>query len=80
MMVLETAYENGPWLAGGFPTVRGLDPDVEYYCGRGRPFGGIHSGIVNILYVDGSVREQTDKTPGKVFRAEAMIHLPEERD
>ena len=34
-LVLETTAENGPWLAGGVPTVRGLAPGVKHYSGPG---------------------------------------------
>jgi prepilin-type processing-associated H-X9-DG protein len=73
MMVLETADENGPWLAGGFPTVRDLAPDVDDYIGPGRPFGGMHAGIMNVLWVDGSVRAVADDTPGDLLRRQATI-------
>src|SRR5262249_34049621 len=56
MMVAETAHDNGPWLAGGPPTVRGLDPDDQPYIGTGRPWGGCHSGGLYVLLLDGSVR------------------------
>jgi prepilin-type processing-associated H-X9-DG protein len=74
MMVVETAQEIGPWLAGDFPTVRGLEPDVEHYVGPGRPFGGLHRGIMNVLWVDGSVQPRSDKVPGDLLRRQAMIH------
>ncbi len=73
MMVLETGRDNGPWLAGGFPTARGLDPLVEHYAGPGRPFGGLHRGLVNILWVDGSVRPLSEETPGALFRQQVTI-------
>jgi prepilin-type processing-associated H-X9-DG protein len=73
MMVLETTRDNGPWLAGGYPTVRGLAPDEEQYIGPGRPFGGMHSGVVNVLWVDGSVKPMKDDTPGELFRALATL-------
>jgi prepilin-type processing-associated H-X9-DG protein len=78
MMVLETAARNGPWLAGGFPTVRGLGPDEEHYSGPGRPFGGLHARGVNVLFVDGSVRLRPDDTPGSAFRALATLRRWEE--
>src|SRR5207302_8879555 len=33
MMVIETTRKNGPWTAGGYPTVRGLDPAGGPYLG-----------------------------------------------
>jgi hypothetical protein len=74
MMVLETAHENCLWLAGGFPTVRGLEPDETRYLGPGRPFGGVQSGVVTVLYVDGSARFVPDTIEPEVFRAQARIH------
>jgi prepilin-type processing-associated H-X9-DG protein len=73
MLVVETASENGPWLAGDFPTVRGLDPKVEHYLGPGRPFGGLHRGITNVLWVDGSVRPVNDNVPADLLRQQATI-------
>jgi prepilin-type processing-associated H-X9-DG protein len=76
-MVLETAEDNGPWLAGGQPTVRGLPPDAERYSGPGQPFGGLHHRVVNVLWVDGSVRPLSDDTPAEVFRSYATLRRPE---
>src|SRR5262249_2837723 len=36
MIVIETPQDNGPWLAGGEPTVRGLPVGLDHYCGPGR--------------------------------------------
>lgn len=73
MMVLETARENGCWLAGGEATVRGLDPDEERYVGPGRPFGGLHHGVMQVLWVDGSVRPLSEQTPGELMRIQATL-------
>ncbi len=54
LLLAETAQENGPWTAGGLPTVRGLDPSLPS-IGRGAQFG-CHPGGANMLFVDGSVR------------------------
>jgi hypothetical protein len=80
MMVLETTADNGPWLAGGHPTVRGLAPDEEHYIGPGRQFGGMHRGIVNVLWVDGGVRALGENMPGDVFRAQATLRGPAEEE
>lgn len=74
VMVLETRSRTGPWLAGGFPTVRDLEPGIERYAGVGRPFGGLHPGVVNTLYVDGSARPLRDDTPGELLRLLVTIH------
>src|SRR5262249_53023283 len=49
LAVIETASEIGPWAAGGFPTVRGLDPARRPHSGPGRPFGGPHRGRLYVL-------------------------------
>jgi prepilin-type processing-associated H-X9-DG protein len=74
MMVVETTQDNGPWLAGGPPTVRGLDPSVESYIGYGGPFGGLHRDGLNVLWADGSVRLVTEGIAPPEFRAMARIN------
>jgi prepilin-type processing-associated H-X9-DG protein len=74
MMVAETTQHNGPWLAGGSPSVRGLDPDIERYIGLGRPFGGLHLDGLNVLWVDGSVRPVGERVAPAEFRASARIN------
>jgi prepilin-type processing-associated H-X9-DG protein len=58
LMVVETNRDNGPWTAGGRPTVRGLDPAQPPYLGRCGQFGSGHDrgGKTNALFADGSVR------------------------
>jgi hypothetical protein len=73
MMATETAWQNGPWAQGGFATVRGLDPADQPYTGVGRPFGGLHPGIVNILYADGGVRPFRDDAPSEQFAQMATL-------
>jgi hypothetical protein len=55
LAVVETASAIGPWAAGGFPTVRGLDPGQRPYAGPGRPFGGLHRGGFHVLFADATV-------------------------
>lgn len=74
MTVVETTQDNGPWLAGGPPTVRGLDPSVESYIGYGRPFGGLHRDGLNVLWADGSVRIVSNGVASPEFRAMARIN------
>jgi prepilin-type processing-associated H-X9-DG protein len=73
MMATETEQDNGPWAGGGPSTVRGLDPDGTIYGGPGRPFGGLHAGVFNVLWVDGSVRPVPDTIAPTVFRAQATL-------
>jgi prepilin-type processing-associated H-X9-DG protein len=74
MIAVETTRDNGPWLAGGTPTVRGLDPNCEHYLGLGQPLGGLHRDGVNILWADGSVRFLNDRIEPDDFRALARIN------
>ena len=56
LLVVETAKTNGPWTAGGRPTIRGLDPNQGAYLGPHGQFGCGHRGeITNVVFVDGSV-------------------------
>jgi hypothetical protein len=69
---LETAWENGPWLAGDHPTVRGL-PLGEKLLGPGHAFGGMHRGITHILMMDGSVRIFHNDTAAAVLQQQACF-------
>jgi prepilin-type processing-associated H-X9-DG protein len=73
LMVVETSLDNGPWTAGGYPTVRGLDPDGPSYLGKGGQFGGTHRGGVNTLFGDASVRYLSEDTSPRVFAAMATV-------
>jgi hypothetical protein len=73
LMAAETTRDNGPWIAGGYPTARGLAPDEVDYFGRDRPFGGIHAGGLYVLYVDGSARWLSDDLPAELFWAQATL-------
>lgn len=72
----ETARDNGPWLAGGEPTVRGV-PAEENLVGRGLPFGGLHRGFMHALFLDGSVRPIADDMPARVLRPLATLRRPD---
>jgi prepilin-type processing-associated H-X9-DG protein len=72
-LVTETTHDNGPWLAGGRPTLRWLDPDTNRYIGSGAPFGGCHEGGLNVLWMDGSVRFQSDAIQPELFRSQVLI-------
>jgi prepilin-type processing-associated H-X9-DG protein len=73
LMAVESAYDNGPWIAGGFATVRGIDPAETRLIGPNAPFGGCHSGGMNALYVDGSVRFVNVNIDPAVFRQLALL-------
>jgi prepilin-type processing-associated H-X9-DG protein len=74
MSVLETAFEIGPWAAGGYPTVRPIRPGEEPYCGYGRPFGGLHPGGLNVLFADNSVRFVSDQLQPQTLEHLSTIH------
>lgn len=89
LMVAETNIANGPWTAGGFSTVRGLDPAGGFYLGAGGQFGSGHRScrgwfsptstvITNVVYADGSVRGLTDSVSPSVLEALATIAGGEE--
>jgi prepilin-type processing-associated H-X9-DG protein len=69
MMVAETATGNGPWIAGGTATLRGLDPSHTPYVGRNRQFGGFHPDGAMVLFADGSVRLIKGSIASQVFEA-----------
>src|SRR5262249_14571114 len=73
LMVVETRLDNGPWTAGGYPTVRGLDPDGPPYLGKDGQFGGMHRAGVNALYADASVRYLSEDTSPRVFAGLARV-------
>jgi hypothetical protein len=52
----ETANDLGPWIRGGFSTVRGLDvgEGAKPPLGRGGQFGGNYPGVVGFGRADGS--------------------------
>jgi prepilin-type processing-associated H-X9-DG protein len=73
MVMTETAFEVGPWAAGGPPTLRGVDPAQRPHLGPGRVFGGTHPGGANVVFADGSIRFVIDKVRPDVFEAQATI-------
>lgn len=76
LMATETTRNNGPWAAGGGPTVRGLILDDKPYFGEGRQFGGCHPSGLNVLYLDGRVDFMSDSVQPRVF--EALVTLKED--
>jgi hypothetical protein len=73
MMVCETGYLPGPWARGGFATVRGVDLDDLPFTGTGRPFGGLHPGVTNILMADASLLIFRDDGLPKTFADMAVL-------
>ena len=82
IMVIETNFENGPWGAGGFSSVRGIDHEGSAYLGTAGQFGSFHRTqeallfypkCSNCAYVDGSARYITETIDSEVFEAMATI-------
>jgi hypothetical protein len=85
IMVIETNFENGPWGAGGFATVRGADPDGTKYLGTTGQFGSLHRikestpfkpfppQVSNCVFVDGSVRQLAETIDSATFEALTTI-------
>ncbi len=71
--VMETNRDIGPWTAGGFATVRPLDPAMVPYLGAGRPFGSGHRGVTQAVFADGSVHSLTKSIQPQVLQALATI-------
>jgi prepilin-type processing-associated H-X9-DG protein len=81
MMIAETSWENGPWTAGGFPTVRGLAFNGMPYFGKKAQFCAVHRRSVlsngpmltNVVFADGSVRSFAETIDPRAFEAMATI-------
>jgi prepilin-type processing-associated H-X9-DG protein len=81
MMIAETSWDNGPWTAGGFATVRGLAFNGMPYFGKNGQFCAVHRRsiltngpmLTNIVFADGSVRSFSETIEPKVFEAMATI-------
>ncbi len=73
LLLAETASENGPWTAGGPPTMRGLVPEGRPYLGGNGQFGGIHPGGGNVAFGDASVRFLANDTDPSVLAAMVTI-------
>jgi prepilin-type processing-associated H-X9-DG protein len=73
LLFAETRNEVGPWLRGGFATVRGLNdaPDAPPLVGG--QFGGYFPNGANFALCDGSVRVFTPKTDPRVLLPLATI-------
>lgn len=75
LLFAETAAELGPWIRGGFATVRGLDvaAGAKPFLGRGGQFGGNYPGVVGFGRADGSAFFATDRMSLAVLRAHLTI-------
>jgi hypothetical protein len=73
LAVMETNSNIGPWTAGGFPTVRPLDPATAPYLGAGHPFGSDHRDCTQAVFADGSVHRLANSIAPEVLEALATI-------
>ena len=73
LMMVETRRDNGPWVAGGHPTVRGLDPGGPPYFGSASQYGSFHRDGSFAAFADGSVRLLKGSIEPKAFEALATI-------
>ncbi len=80
LAAMETGQVGGAWSAGGWPTVRGLDPDDPPYLGREGQFGGLHRKGVLVLFADASVRVLRPSLAPEVLEALATIRGSGEAD
>jgi hypothetical protein len=59
LMLIETSRDNGPWTAGGTPTLRSLVLDDIPTIGKNSQFGGFHPNLCIATNADGSVHQLT---------------------
>ncbi len=80
LIVTETTRKNGPWIAGGYPTARGIDLEDTPLIGRDRQLGGCHFNFftgeqgLNTLWLDGSVRYRTADIPAQLLADHVRIN------
>jgi hypothetical protein len=85
LIVTETTWNNGPWIAGGPATVRGIDPEDGPLIGIDRPLGGCHFSYrggepgLNTLWLDGSVQYKTASMPAELLAEHTRINPPREK-
>lgn len=73
VLLIETSRDNGPWTAGGPPTVRGYNPVDGSPLGVGRPFGGLHLQATGVGMADGSAKFLNEDIDSQVFASLLMI-------
>jgi prepilin-type processing-associated H-X9-DG protein len=73
LMAMETLHVSGAWTAAGRPTVRGLEQAGVPTNRADREFGGIHSGGMNALFADASVRFIRDSADPRLLEAMATL-------
>jgi len=73
ILLAETGLDCGPWMAGGPPTVRGLDPDRQPLLGPGGQFGGLHPGGCQVVMADRKVRFINDGVDPDVLLSQVTV-------
>lgn len=74
MVLAETNFRNGRWIAGGFATARGLDPqEPPYLLGDRAQFGSFHRNQTLVGMADGSVRSLTGRVSPRIIEALATV-------
>ena len=76
LMLIETKKDNGPWVAGGSATLRGLLPDLEQ-LGPSAQFGGLHIGGAVAAFADGRVQFMNENVDKQVFQK--LVCVDDER-
>lgn len=80
LLLGETGNEPGPWSAGGWPTVRGLDPDESQLIGPFGPLGGNHPRGANVV-IGTTCRFMSDDVDTRVMTQLAVLRSePAEED
>jgi hypothetical protein len=72
ILLIETNHEPGPWIAGGRPTVRGLELNAAPHLGSDGQFGGLHVTCPAVM-ADASVRQLSNETDASVLAAMMTI-------
>jgi hypothetical protein len=80
LLLIETTRDNGPWAAGGPPTLRALVPGGPPYFGKDGQFTTGHSSAIHAAFVDGSVHALHTSLDPRVLEALATIAGKEEID
>ncbi len=73
LLFCEISVNLGPWIAGGSPTLRGVDAAPPPAIGVGAQFGGNHPGGAYFGFADGSARFLSERIGIDVFREMATI-------
>jgi len=73
LLLAETARNPGPWIAGGPPTVRGVELKSAPMVGSGGQFGGLHPDGANVLKANGTATFLNARIDPNVLAAMATI-------